>query len=240
MFILPDDSIKIIKLIPDDILKDTKLDYLISRLSLKEKFQLDSFPFQNEKTQHVLTRNLLRVMFSKFYDRSFASFEFETDDKGKSSVVTLAQEPQIYFNLSHTKGMITCAFSKSKFVGIDVELTTRDINFIDFADSIFSQEESRQLKSLLKNDSRKLFFKIWTLKEAYLKSLGIGIVNNLNEISFDVTGSNIHMTRSPNFLDQSNDWHWYLENPSCDHQLALAYRAEHPLTINSEILPQLD
>lgn len=240
MMTLPNESIKIVKLVPDDILSSMKLDYLLSRLSEKEKKQVERFPFQSEKNQHVLTRYLLRFMFNKFYNRPFESFEFESDDKGKLSLLNLPHETPIYFNISHTKGMIACAFSKAKFIGIDIESTTREINHVDFANSIFSQAEFRQIKGLSEIEGRELFFKIWTLKEAYLKALGVGIVDNLNEINFDVLAKQITMNRSPSFFDQSNDWHWYLENPSPQHQLALAYRAKDPWVIESEVLARLD
>jgi 4'-phosphopantetheinyl transferase len=46
--------------------------------------------------------------------------------------------------------------------------------------SIYS---SKEIQNLLKADSKvEIFYKYWTRKEAILKSIGIGINNNLSEI----------------------------------------------------------
>jgi 4'-phosphopantetheinyl transferase len=76
----------------------------------------------------------------------------------------------IHFNISHSGRVAMCAVNNEP-VGVDVEMVR------PFSDNvirrIMSAEEREALASV--QDRDKLFFKIWTLKEAYLKFTGSGI-----------------------------------------------------------------
>ena len=82
----------------------------------------------------------------------------------------------VYFNLSHSEGLIGLAVSK-QCVGLDVECKSDDS--LRIARRMFAEEEWQLIQECQEKkgeeDARRLFQKLWTRKEAYLKCRGIGI-----------------------------------------------------------------
>lgn len=76
----------------------------------------------------------------------------------------------IHFNISHSGSMAMCALHDSP-VGADIEMIKPYSDAV--ARRIMSDEEMQRFQSSA--DRQALFFKIWTLKEAYLKFTGTGI-----------------------------------------------------------------
>ncbi|MBQ6766909.1 MAG: 4'-phosphopantetheinyl transferase superfamily protein [Paludibacteraceae bacterium] len=96
--------------------------------------------------------------------------------------------PEIHFSLSHSGVMAMCAIS-DRPVGCDVEkIRERDL---DIAKRFFTSEEYDLIKSQKTDELQtKMFFRIWTLKESFVKCIGTGLSTPLNEFSIipDVHG----------------------------------------------------
>ncbi len=89
----------------------------------------------------------------------------------------------IFFNLSHSGERVMCAVSDME-VGCDVQ-KIGEVNF-KIADRFFSPSERRLLNSIEdKNEKIKMFYRLWTLKESYIKAVGTGLKTPLG--SFSVT-----------------------------------------------------
>lgn len=98
-----------------------------------------------------------------------------------SSVIKKGSKPYLinkpfYFNLSHSNDYIGIAISDSE-VGFDIEYIKDIKNKERLIKKIYSKND-------LSNYSNNLIdiLKVFTIKESYLKYLGIGITINLNEI----------------------------------------------------------
>ena len=83
------------------------------------------------------------------------------------------EHPEIHFSLSHSGTMAMCAIS-DKPVGCDVERQRqRDL---DIAKRFFAKEEYELIKSQpTEQEQTSMFFRIWTLKESFLKMIGSGL-----------------------------------------------------------------
>ncbi len=91
--------------------------------------------------------------------------------------------PPVYFNISHSKDMVLCAFSKTQEIGIDVEYCGKDRFGLQKAK--FSKYTLKKILKIMSYDEvvyvrqhtnpLLAFYKLWTRKEAVLKCLGIGI-----------------------------------------------------------------
>jgi 4'-phosphopantetheinyl transferase len=86
------------------------------------------------------------------------------------------------FNLSHSGTLVACAFARSE-VGVDVETTSRRVDHGALARSHFSGAEADWIDA---SPSRRIerFTLLWTLKEAYLKAVGVGISVPLDGFEF--------------------------------------------------------
>ena len=78
----------------------------------------------------------------------------------------------IFFNLSHSKNMVICAIS-DKVVGCDIEQVSVAPEKV--ADRFFSEAEQRYLSQYSGEEKNKEFYRLWTMKESYMKMTGEGM-----------------------------------------------------------------
>ena len=80
-------------------------------------------------------------------------------------------------------------------VGIDAECADRRMEVESLAREVCSAHEQAQLRAAPPEARKALFMDLWTLKEAYLKALGVGIAcGPLHQISFDLSGPDSILT----------------------------------------------
>lgn len=84
--------------------------------------------------------------------------------------------PYIYFNLSHSAGRIVCAIS-DQAIGIDIQQETA--RSLSIADRFFHPKEASFLSTLDEDARQTAFYRLWVLKEAYLKATGDGLYKPL-------------------------------------------------------------
>ncbi|MDW2799092.1 4'-phosphopantetheinyl transferase superfamily protein [Clostridium boliviensis] len=146
---------------------------------LKE-FELSAEENRREK-EHLAGEMLLREGLKKEYGIVYGEDIPLPVVKGEKGKPQLKEYPHIYHNISHTDGLAVCALGDEP-VGIDTELIR------PFSEKIIRKVMSPQEQELfekLKGDERTAyFFKIWTLKESYVKAKGCGITIPLTDFSF--------------------------------------------------------
>lgn len=99
--------------------------------------------------------------------------------------------PELHFNLSHCSGLAACLLSPSE-CGVDVERRRPLRNKV--AKRVFSSDEQKALAE--SEDPDMLFTRLWTLKEAYVKAIGVGISYPMREVCFRVTETGIQSNRT--------------------------------------------
>lgn len=97
----------------------------------------------------------------------------------------LINYPNLQFNLSHSGDNMIFIFSTKK-IGIDIEMV-KDVN-LNGKEIFFCKDEWSYINSF--NHNTSAFFEIWTLKEAYLKYLGIGLNESLKNVNVRVLDRN--------------------------------------------------
>ena len=108
----------------------------------------------------------------------------------------------MHFNLSHSGSYAVCAVSDAP-VGVDIEVRRKNTN-LKVAKRFFSQAENDYIDSFETLESREdAFYRIWTLKEAFVKATGEGLSRPLNEFSFTFTPSGITIDIETEFMFES-------------------------------------
>jgi 4'-phosphopantetheinyl transferase len=79
------------------------------------------------------------------------------------------------FNLTHSCDFAACAILHGAPIGIDAEDIRRPVNVAEMAGRWFHPSERRLLGRLSETNRTEMFFRIWTLKEAILKTTGHGL-----------------------------------------------------------------
>lgn len=106
-------------------------------------------------------------------------YDYETVT-GSSGKPYFRNFPDIFFNISHSGKYVVCAVS-DKEVGIDIEGGRKAS--ISLAKRFFCQEEASWINE---EDSEDRFFRIWTLKEAYGKAVGCGVLEILSKVVYKI------------------------------------------------------
>lgn len=112
----------------------------------------------------------------KEYDQEY-DYETGTNSSGKPYFINF---PDIYFNISHSGKYVACVVS-DKEVGIDIEGDRKAS--ISLAGRFFCPEEVSWINEA---DSEDRFFRIWTLKEAYGKAIGCGVLEILSKVVYKI------------------------------------------------------
>jgi 4'-phosphopantetheinyl transferase len=84
------------------------------------------------------------------------------------------------YNISHSGKWVAIAYGSNE-VGIDVERIQK--GKVDIADRFFTEEEKKYIHIGMEEEQIRRFTEVWTLKESYIKYLGIGLSSGLNFFS---------------------------------------------------------
>ena len=109
--------------------------------------------------------------------------DFMLEPRGKPY---LAARPDIHFSISHSGGMAMCALHDSP-VGADIE--KRRAVGERVAERVMTAEELRLYSDA--PDGQRLFFQIWTLKEAYVKYCGAGLGMSMSSVTIYPFGDGV-------------------------------------------------
>ena len=104
----------------------------------------------------------------------------EEIDVGKNGKPYIKSHPMLQYNISHS-GNCVFGSSGSMEVGCDIEID--DAANLNVAKRFFSDRENAYLLSLPEHERDKAFFKLWTLKESFVKCVGSGFSLPLNKFS---------------------------------------------------------
>lgn len=139
----------------------------------------------NKKEQHTHVHKLLRECLKRFgvdYSESTPII------KGKQGKPSLAEHPEIQYNLSHGDGIAACIVGE-KECGIDCErVRSYHVNVVKRA---FSEAEKALIENTEESEKDLLFFRLWTLKESYIKAIGTGLSYPLAKAEFIFDGDEI-------------------------------------------------
>ena len=134
-------------------------------------FQLD------KKNQHSHAHKLLGECLRP-YNIAYREDMLVRGEHGKPA---LREYPDIRFNLSHADGIAACIVSEHE-CGIDCE-RVREYR-PNVARRVFTPEELAVFESTSESERDLLFFRLWTLKEAFVKAVGRGLSYPMNTVGF--------------------------------------------------------
>lgn len=147
----------------------------ITKKRRKDIISFLSVPERREIKKLYNKKILKTFLISRFLLRKVLSQHLKIKPQKINIYFNKYNRPIIFgkldFNISHSGNWIAIAVNKEGRIGIDIEKKSK-INFSDIAQKCFSEKEIKYImKQKRKSDA---FYKIWTLKEAYLKSIGLG------------------------------------------------------------------
>ena len=193
---------------------------LHAMITADEQRRVNNMISARRRNEWVGGRALLRQCLAQYIGCDGLELVFNKTESGKP-FLDLPDAPA--FNLSHGPGWIACAVAQAESLGIDIDSETRRNRTDDIAARYFHPVEQKELEQAADAKERKhIFFRQWTLKEAYIKALGETINSvRLHDIAFEpvTNGSPCAV-----FTLASGSWQFLHKHFDGDHHLALACR----------------
>jgi phosphopantetheinyl transferase len=153
-------------------------------------------------------------------------FALQDAKSGKPALDPAQALPDLHFSLSHTRGLAACAVGRPHALGIDAE-AWRAPAPIELAARYFAPAEARLVAAPAERPST--FYRLWTLKEAYLKATGHGLAAPLDSFALSLDPVAIAVATP----DSAAPWHFAEFRPGPAHSLALAVQSPRPIPVDA-------
>ena len=151
--------------IPNDDFTETISEYRLKKAK--------NYKNEDDRNLSILSSLLLDKALKK-HDLSERNMKYTFNAYGKPY---FANAEDLHFSISHS-GEYAMVVLSDKEIGCDIQ-QIKDIN-LSIADRFFTAEERKYVKCT------ENFFRIWTLKESFIKAIGKGLALPLN--SFSIKG----------------------------------------------------
>jgi 4'-phosphopantetheinyl transferase len=200
-------------------------------LSSEERAICNRFYFAEDGHDYANAHDLLRTALSQVAPVEPSQWRFERIGHGKPVILPSGADGRNggdppSFNLSHTRGLVACAIAQRIVVGVDIERTDRVQDVLELAERFFSPLEIATIRDRPDDAARALaFVELWTLKEAFIKAIGVGLSQPLSSMTFVLSGCDLIEFTAPAGFDP-RIWHFALFEPIPRVRLAVA--ACHP------------
>lgn len=137
-------------------------------LSPVRKKKIDAYMYDKDKYLSMGAGYLLENGL-KAHALPPQQMHYEYGRDGKPGI----NDPRLRFNISHSGVFTVCAFSGTE-IGIDLQQMTKRVNPTAFGVAC-SPKEKKYLKALDRKKWTSEFYRMWTIKESYMKFLGTGL-----------------------------------------------------------------
>jgi 4'-phosphopantetheinyl transferase len=163
-------------------------------LSSDEQARSKRFLLEKHRTRFTAGRTILRMILGSYLGVPPREIRVQYQPNGKPEIHSFTEPARLRFNLTHSGDLALLALTLDQEIGIDLEQVQqcpealqgvssarRDLPAI--ARRFFSRQEQDWLFAQPAEEREEAFFRIWTLKEAYLKAHGMGLAFPLDQFS---------------------------------------------------------
>lgn len=218
-----------------DSVTDSRINLWKQFVSEEKRKRAERFRFWNDTKRCVIGEIMVRYAIHNLFNTNAHEIEFELLEYGKP-VVKGHKEWQ--FNLSHSDQWVICAVGMSP-VGIDVE--KMNIRHMGIANCFYTPNENARIQAFLNDRDRLIeFYKLWTLKESYMKAIGLGLRKGMDTFEFHLEGDKEILFENDTY---NRDFSFYSMILDEQYMMSLCYNSSEKVRkmklLNEEILEEM-
>ena len=164
-----------------------------SCIQQEEKDRLIRFVFKDDFKSSLIGRLMMRKFIHSVSHYPYNEIHFFRDDRGKPKLAKPRELIDVSFNVSHQGDYVVFAGeTNTNVLGVDVMKLSYDGGksvgeFFRLMMKHFSPMEWLTIKSRMSESQQvDMFCRHWSLKESYVKAIGVGITVNLQDIDFRI------------------------------------------------------
>nr|WP_158579883.1 4'-phosphopantetheinyl transferase superfamily protein [Geodermatophilus sp. LHW52908] len=153
--------------------------------------------------------------------------------------LSASQAGDVEFSVSHSLGLVLCAVTCGRRIGIDVERIRDLASVTSLAGRVLSPREHAAFQTLAPEQRQAAFFRGWTRKEAFLKACGAGLSRSPDRV--DVSLPPYEPARRPTVDgDPRHSSRWWLQDlaPVPGYVAALANEGDQALPVTCVQWPE--
>lgn len=183
-------------------------------LNPEERERSRKFRFPEDQQRYISARGALRTILGLYLNNRPGDLAFGYGNHGKPFLARPLGALGIDFNLSHCRDMVLISVTSQERIGVDVETVRMLPELDDIVGNHFSSEERASIESADGQAKTRLFFHVWTRREATAKARGLDLAAALSDIkiAFYAPGSGVR-------LEQEGEGAWSLHDlqlgPAC-------------------------
>lgn len=178
-------------------------------LSEDERARAARFRFEADRWAFSAAHAGLRALLGSMTGRPPGALRFAAGAYGKPVLHDEDIPPKIQFSLSHTSGCVAVAVANHA-VGLDVERRSTLPDLMDVAKTSFGAEAQAALARCAGDGRTALFYRYWTLGEAFIKATGEGVAQDLTSFAFTEKGAP-RLTRVRDAWGPAGRWRFHCE-----------------------------
>jgi 4'-phosphopantetheinyl transferase len=168
--------------------------YVLGQKKLLEESELQKLSRiirQEDKNIFLTSQVMKKIICGQYlkYPPEEVSFAYTENNKP-----FVSDKADFHFNISHSGNWLVLIFSRNP-CGVDVEKIQPDFNFDGVMKLTYHPDEIGYVQ--WSPDQHKAFFRIWAIKESFLKATGVGLIDNL---------SDLNMMKNSTLLENPNPW----------------------------------
>ncbi|WP_254552485.1 4'-phosphopantetheinyl transferase superfamily protein [Kitasatospora sp. MMS16-BH015] len=145
------------------------------------------------RIRFAASRILLKTAVGRLFGVGPEEVELGYRDKGRPFI---RGNDSVDVSISHTDGLLLVGLSTQGQIGVDVEPADRELYDQGLARHLCTETELKRVEALPYELRNAELLRIWTLKEAYTKAIGTGLMSSFGSFSVDGSGS-CHGLRGP-------------------------------------------
>ena len=178
-------------------------------LDAAERARAARFAFAPSRIGFIAAHALARAALAALAGSAPQAFGFAAGAHGKPLALLGGRPAGIAFSLSHTDGLVGVALAPMAALPLGLDLEPRDRRApLQVARRWFTPRELAWLKSLPAARRGEGFFRLWTLKEAFIKATGNGLSQNLASFGFEADPPRIFFVGAA--AERAQDW-WFTQ-----------------------------
>jgi 4'-phosphopantetheinyl transferase len=189
---------------------DGSLASLLSLLTETDRRQILRLRNNRDQWSVAAARAVARILLGQCLDCPAQDVALIQEERGKPMLDPRrhgAIARQVHFSISHGRELVAVAVARSR-IGVDVEAMRAFPKLMQVASALFAPETLDDLNAAQNETARTaLFYRFWTLGEAFIKATGDGITQGLQSFAFSGYGDPV-LTRVEGAWGPPSRWHF--------------------------------
>ncbi|MGZ3770786.1 MAG: 4'-phosphopantetheinyl transferase family protein [Bdellovibrio sp.] len=184
---------------------------------------VSDFKSKDRQLQHLVSQWLLKTLLAFLTGIEARALTFEKGSLGKPYLTKAQNFLNLDFNISHTRDITLIGFAKEMQIGVDVEKVVEKKNSEKLAERFFQPSELEWITSAIDNkEKQSRFFRIWSMKEAVIKTIGGGVFQNIHQFSLVKRNGQLELQSIVEPWNYSNRWTTFEFTEIADHACSVA------------------